>query len=82
MYFQNTTNNKHPRRPQFLDDQTLTPCGHSEACRSSSQWHDRQHPGSQSGQTRSPWSHFHHKPPGAEEDKWVNMHPAGRHHDR
>lgn len=53
---------------QFRDYQTLTPCGHSEACRSSSRWRDQPRPGSQNGQRRTPWSRFHHRPPRVQED--------------
>lgn len=67
-YLWNTKVNPSPpgHFPSWLDDQTLTPCGHWEACRSSSRWHGRQHPESQSGRKRSPWIHFHHTPPGEE----------------
>lgn len=53
---------------QFRDYQTLTPCGHSEACRSSSRWRDQPRPGSQNGQRRNPWSRFHHTPPTGQGD--------------
>lgn len=42
---------------------TLTPCGRSAACRSSSRWHDQQRPASQSARMHSLWTHSHHTPP-------------------
>lgn len=63
---QKSSNNiKHPHL-QFRDYETLTPCGHSEACRSSSRWRDQPRPGSQNGQRRTPWSRFRHIPPGVQ----------------
>lgn len=43
--------------------ETLTLCGRSAACRSSSRWRGPQHLVSQSAQKHSPWSHSHHTPP-------------------
>lgn len=48
--------------------ETLTPCGHSAACRSSSRWRGRRRPESQSGRRRSPWSRFHRTPPAAQRE--------------
>lgn len=41
----------------------LTLFGHLATCHSFSQWLVQQPRGSQSAQSRNPWSHFHHKPP-------------------
>lgn len=48
-----------PRPPAW----TLTPCGRSVACRSSSRWRGRQRPASQSARMRSLWIRSHHTPP-------------------
>lgn len=53
--------------------QTLTPCGHSGACRSSSRWRDQQRLGSRNGQMRSPWSRSHRKPPVAQKYRSKNQ---------